>query len=480
MAADQEEVRKAAIAELAKRELANRASAQPVQDAGAEEAAEEPTFSTKVEGVWGRLKNLSVGEGLKGAGETALTAVTGIAGTIAAGYSGLTAASVQPVSKDDPAYDYIDQENFLMGKPTFTEKPDPKKTVEAVQEGFTYQPKTEGGQAIQDAIAIPFEEYEKRAYNLASGAGDEIENVPGATAAFTALMMLPAAIGMRRRSVAKKNKATTTETPALETLRQEADALYKRADAAKAAVKSDSFKSAMDAIERRLYEEGFDPGLHPKTAAAWNNLQGKVGNNQTLKGTEVNRKIINGARAANEADDARVASIMMDTYDDWLSSLSKNDMVFGDAAAAGIYKEARGLWSRKMKSDEIEWAIERAGIRAGQFTGSGFQNALVTEFRAIAMNKNRMRRFSANEQAAIKAVANGDKITNALRNLGRFALRGPVSGMSTILATSAGGPLVGGALAIAGEVGRLGATKRTASNARKASATMRQDPQGGQ
>ena len=45
--------------------------------------------------------------------------------------------------------------------------------------------------------------------------------------------------------------------------------------------------------------------------------------------------------------------------------------------------------------------------RAAQFSGSGFENALRTEFRNLAQNPKRLRGFSAEEQAAIRRVARG-------------------------------------------------------------------------
>ena len=427
------------------------------------------SFKTKAENTWNAIRNTSVGGLGVGLGEIALQGVTGLASSIVGGISGLNELSSV---RRDPADTFGAREDYESGRPAFKGEPDPIGAIDYAQEAGTYQPRTEVGQSIDEGLSAAFEKYETLAYEGSSAAGDPIKHVAGATAAYTALMMLPALIGFRRRgkSIAKKEG----KAPSTETLRQEATSLYKRADEAKAAVTSKSYDSVLGAIERKLADEGFDLGLHPKTASALKNLQSKAGINQTLKGAEINRKVINGARGAIEKSDARMAGIMMDVYDNWMASLGKKDMLIGDATAVGLYAEARQLWSRKMKSDEIEWAIERAGIRAGQFTGSGFQNALVTEFRQIAMNKNRMRRFSPDEQVVIKAVANGDKITNALRHLGRFAVRGPVSAIPAGIAAGVFGPVGGLAALTVGEVGRRGATARTIKLADKAANAMRQ------
>src|SRR5690606_40869921 len=63
-------------------------------------------------------------------------------------------------------------------------------------------------------------------------------------------------------------------------------------------------------------------------------------------------------------------------------------------------------------------------VRASQFSGSGLENALRTEFRQLAMNPKRLRRFTQEEQRAIKEVAFGNPTSNTLRQIGKLAPTG--------------------------------------------------------
>jgi hypothetical protein len=118
--------------------------------------------------------------------------------------------------------------------------------------------------------------------------------------------------------------------------------------------------------------------------------------------------------------------------------------------------------------------VDRAGIRAGQFSGSGFENALRTEFRGLALNQKRIRGFTRAERAAIEKVASGGPIANALRFVGKFAPRGVIS---TAIAAG-GGAVIGGPLGavvfpVIAEIARASATKVTRTAAERASEIAR-------
>ena len=63
------------------------------------------------------------------------------------------------------------------------------------------------------------------------------------------------------------------------------------------------------------------------------------------------------------------------------------------------------------------------------------ENVIRTELRALAKNERRMRRFTKEEQAAIKRVATGGTVENALCMLGKFA---PMGSISTAISAGAG------------------------------------------
>ena len=87
-------------------------------------------------------------------------------------------------------------------------------------------------------------------------------------------------------------------------------------------------------------------------------------------------------------------------------------------AASGILKEARDLWKRQRKSETITEAIENASA-SKEGVEAGLRNQFSTLYRQ--RNKKKMRSFSKDEIAAIKAVAMGNMTANVLRRIGSLS-----------------------------------------------------------
>lgn len=251
---------------------------------------------------------------------------------------------------------------------------------------------------------------------------------------------------------------------------------YKRASDAGITLAPDSFASFQKKLSDTLGSEGIDPTLHPSATAALKRVVGTEGP-VSLDQLETLRKIAKDAQASTAPADRRMGSIMVDQIDDYVDTLKDSDVVTGNPEQAAALKEARNLYSRKMKAEEIDTLIKRAELSAPNFSGSGMENALRTEFRGLAKNEKKMRRFSPEEQEAIKKVAVGGNVENALRMLGRFAPTGVVStAISSGLGFMTGGPAGAAGLPALGAASRYGATKMTMRNARLAEELMRRGP----
>jgi len=154
------------------------------------------------------------------------------------------------------------------------------------------------------------------------------------------------------------------------------------------------------------------------------------------------RKVLSSA--AKSADDAerRMATLMLQRFDEFTAPLAPQ------------LAEARRLYARAMRGEQLETLRELAESRTGQFSGSGFENALRTEYRQLnnRIIKGKERGWTPEQAEAIKRVAEGTGASNALRNLGRMAPTGPVSFMSAAglpfgIGTAVGGPVAGAAAA---------------------------------
>lgn len=263
--------------------------------------------------------------------------------------------------------------------------------------------------------------------------------------------------------------------PTTEQLHNQANAAYRTAEQAGVVVSGNRVTDLVNRIERDALRLGIDPTLHPGATAALRRLTEVRGQNLSLAEIDTLRQVLASAAGSRVPGEAMRASRMIDMLDDFVARMTPRDLVAGNAQqGVESLRQARDLWSRMRKSELIETAIERAGTRAGQFSGSGFENALRTEFRQLAMNPRRLRGFTDAERDAVRRVATGGPIENVLRLVGKLAPTGVVSGgVGAGLGYTIGGPVGAVAVPAAGAAARYGATALTAANAQRAGAMVR-------
>lgn len=344
-----------------------------------------------------------------------------------------------------------------------------------------FTPTTQFGQALSGAtgaILSPVGEAIGAVKRGVAAGGEAIGLSPGDAEQMSeagvdiGLMAAPAA---RLPKGARAAKAAAPPTTA--ELGQMAGAAYKRAESAGIVVSPQSFSGMKMKMLDMLEKEGIDPTLHPKTTAALKRVAETDGA-VSLEKMETLRRIANDARASMDPADSRLASKVVDEIDDFVEGLTDRDVAAGDASQAAALKEARNLYSRKKKAEEIDRLMERAELSAPNFSASGLENAVRAEFRALAKNEGRMRRFTPEEQAAIKHVAQGGPIENGLRMFGKLAPTGAVStAIGSGLGFITGGPAGALGLPLAALGSRQGATALTMRNARRAQELMRRGPQ---
>lgn len=371
--------------------------------------------------------------------------------------------------------------------------------IDRVQSALTYQPRTQAGQAVNNVVTAPMRFIGKGA-DAAGGYVAEKTGSPLLGAAVnTAIQSAPALlargkVGRGSSSIDRPgnpvaegapeapSKAAIPERqaglggvpekpPTIEELRTLKDEAYKRADESGIVVSGSSFEPVRKRIATELNTLGMDSTLHPDASAALKKVLSAKGD-MTLTQLETLRRVASDAKGSIKPADSMRASRIVNAIDDYIDNLKESDVVAGTAEKAAALKEARGYNTRLMKAEEISTLIDRAGISAQGFSGSGFENALRVEFRGLAKNANRMRRFSPEEQAAIRKVAMGGPLENTLRYVGKLA---PTGGLSTMLNLGLVAGTGGGGLAvpIIGTAGRMAATRMTMKNATAAEELMR-------
>lgn len=259
------------------------------------------------------------------------------------------------------------------------------------------------------------------------------------------------------------NRGLTAATPDADELFTEAGALYDAARASDVVFPQQSVKMTADEIAARVISEGLDPDLHPRAAAALRRLQEAASGNLTAQDAMTLRRVIGAAAGdLNNPDQTRIAGIMRNAFDEFVSASIPETV-----AANALYQTAS-------KTQLIESTIQRARDMSGaNFSASGFENALRQQFKNLLTSRSALRGFTDAEVAAIRKVAEGGPIENVLRYIGKAAPTGVVSGGLAGGAGYAVGGIPGAAAVLgAGTAGRMGATASTLNNANLARALV--------
>lgn len=250
--------------------------------------------------------------------------------------------------------------------------------------------------------------------------------------------------------------------PTVDQLKDEAGQLYRQAEnngvMASPQQTGDLATSLRDALvaEGRVSPTGRITEVYPKAKEAMQLVDDYAGMPMNPTQMQTVRSVITDGMMSQEANERRIASLLTDEFDNWANPMAPE------------LADARSVASRYLNAQKLEQAKELAGARAGQFTGSGFENALRTEYRALDRGTIKGKdRYAQDVIDAIQNVSRGTPGSNLARGLGRFKPSGPVSaglgiGAPTIVGGMVAGPIgagVAGTTAAAlGYGGRAAAT----------------------
>jgi hypothetical protein len=344
---------------------------------------------------------------------------------------------------------------------------------------YIYQPRTSMGSALTNTAGAVLKPVGDAFSLIGSGYGEiarEAGASPEAVADIRAAAPDVVGLGIGAGTLRARPRVQQPKPPTTEQLGKDAKAAYKRAEDAGVAVSAQSFDAFKMKLLDDMEKQGIDADLHPDATAALKRVASEKGP-VTLEKLETLRRIALDAEASIKSPDSRLAGEIIDQLDEYVDNLKDADAVSGDPKQAAALKEARGFYSRKKKAEDIERLMKRAELSAPNFSASGMENAIRTEFRNLAKNERRMRRFTKEEQAAIERVAKGGPVENLARYFGKFAASGPMSAaLSGGIGFAVGGPGGAAGLPAAGFASRMLATQMTKGNARAAHEIMRRGP----
>ena len=271
--------------------------------------------------------------------------------------------------------------------------------------------------------------------------------------------------------LAQRNATRAAEAmvPTVDELKDQAGQLYRRAEANGVTADPIATEALRENMRSVLQEDGrISPTgrlaeVYPKAKEAMQLVEDYAGQPMNPKQIQTVRKVITEGANSTEPAERRIASLLTETFDEWADGFVPE------------LAQARDVSSRYLNAEKLERARELAGARAGQFSGSGYENALRTEYRGLDRSIiNGRQRYRDDIVGAIENVSRGTPASNIARNLGRMAPTTPWNfTMSTAgpaaVGTMIGGPALGGAAALAanavGAGGRAVATNMGIRNA---------------
>lgn len=257
-------------------------------------------------------------------------------------------------------------------------------------------------------------------------------------------------------------------TPAVsEVARQAGNTAYQAVDDSGVVLKPEAMQRLIGKAKTDLAEWGVDDVLQPGASRAMQRLAESGDDNITLKGVEILRRIAGRVSNPQNPSDEAAAGKIIDHIDDFMESLTPDDVLQGNADdAVALLKQARASWADFRKAQMIEQAITRAEDRASTTgTGGNLVNSVRQNLRQILDSPKKSRGFTTAELAEIRKVVNGGPVENVARWLSTFApSRGGANAWLALFAQSIPG---GGAIPAVGEVAHAVAKRGVLNEARR-------------
>ena len=313
-------------------------------------------------------------------------------------------------------------------------------------------------------------------------------NVLGGAAGSKVLPMI--ANGMDRAGTALNNGvAKMTGQPyedvagplTMDQLKARAQASFKAADESGAIYDPQKFGDFVKDLRVKLKENDYYPdnNTHSPITALLDRAGEATTEAQKLSWMHDFRQAIGRARAGSDKDVRRMAGIMGDELDGFISdpnnaiNATKSnisgrmyagpaDTPVGAESQSNVTEGSKALmsgiedWRKLSRAQEIETAIDRAKINASS-NDKDFADTVRQQFASIARNDSRMKKFSPDERKAISDLVEGNSSSSVTRALSFLApdFKGP--GVATTMAKLMGTVELGSQLGGHGLTGTLAA-----------------------
>lgn len=229
--------------------------------------------------------------------------------------------------------------------------------------------------------------------------------------------------------------------PTLQGLKDTARGVYKEIDDLGVTVNSGAVSRLGSELQTLARKRGFDAGIHPDVARALKRFDDVAGKPLSLSELDILRRVTNEAAQSLKPSEARLGTLMVNKVDDFLDTAGRAELSGTTKNIGAKFRDARQLWRRVKKSEQLGEAWRKAELSA-----SGFERGIRDQFRSILKSQKQIKGFTKEEISAMKGVVNGTTLRNMSEKLGMLGIdEKKVSGsLMPLMGAAAGAGVTGG------------------------------------
>lgn len=319
----------------------------------------------------------------------------------------------------------------------FAEEGAGAQAVESAREALTFKPKSETGQAQQQAIGETLAPVGEALSTAEKFLGEETLRVTDSPLLASLAHTLPSAalelIGVKgaRGATAIKTpsskliKKTLIESaPETVQVRKAAGLLFKEVNDSGAVVKKSSLERLSGALDSLAKKEGIREGVSDPVFKSINAIKKDINRGTPIPINEITdlRKIAQNSVNPLDANITRQALMVLDEVDSFIDDIKVSDLTrTGNINTADISKKlgnARKLYGRAKRAEMLEGAITIGASRK-----AGIEKGIRNELNNLINRKKSSKFLNKEDIAAIRKVTDGDFKQNFSSLVGGMGLK---------------------------------------------------------
>jgi hypothetical protein len=356
------------------------------------------------------------------------------------------------------------------------------QAVKDVRESLTFQPRTDTGQAQQQAIGETLAPVGEVLSDAEKFLGNETLKLTGSPALASVAHTLPSAAleilgvkGARRVTAIKEpsnkliKKTLIESAPEAAQVREAARSLYKEVNDSGAVVKQSSLGRLSNSLDGIAKKEGIREGVSDPVFKSINAIKKDVNRGAPIPINEITdlRKIAQNAVNPMDKNITRQALMVLDEVDSFIADINVNDLTrTGNIKTADISKKlnnAGKLYGRAKRSEMLEDAITKGASRK-----AGIDKGIRNELNRLINNKGTRKFLSKEDITAIRKVTDGDFKQNFASLVGGMGIKFENSpSVFNAMVSGAGTGSIASSLGMSGAALPVAATAITAGTVSK-------------